>query len=128
MVIKGGSKSQHAKINVASAGKTALQSMSDDDDDPQEISNACWASPSGKLLAVGYLNGDIGLWDIPNPFSSKKVEGDPWSPLQLVKLIPSDQRMPISSLQYAGSGRDAGRLYVLGGGDCQHPLKITVSR
>ncbi|KAL0003360.1 hypothetical protein SO802_017141 [Lithocarpus litseifolius] len=47
--------------------------LSDDESDDRELdkemSSICWASDSGLVLAVGYIDGDIMFWNLPNAAS-----------------------------------------------------------
>ncbi|KAL0003355.1 hypothetical protein SO802_017136 [Lithocarpus litseifolius] len=58
---------------VVNCPKDTRHELSDDESDDRELdkemSSICWASDSGLVLAVGYIDGDIMFWNLPNAAS-----------------------------------------------------------
>ena len=58
---------------VVNCPKDTRHELSDDESDGRELdkemSSICWASDSGLVLAVGYIDGDIMFWNLPNAAS-----------------------------------------------------------
>ncbi|KAI5071424.1 hypothetical protein GOP47_0013675 [Adiantum capillus-veneris] len=106
------------------SGKTQqdeeLNSDDDDEDEEKDICCNCWADSSGNILAVGYTDGDIWLWDLA--LSSTKSSGESNVPLLKIQLSSDDARSPVLALRWcAGGGKEAaasvgGHLFVYGGG------------
>ncbi|KAI4353370.1 hypothetical protein L6164_002328 [Bauhinia variegata] len=97
----------------------------------KEISALCWASSSGSILAVGYIDGDILFWNLSLAASPKGKQTSP-SPKNVVKLQLSsaERRLPVIVLQWCGSHKSnsdcAGQLFVYGGDEIGSEEVLTV--
>ncbi|KAJ8769430.1 hypothetical protein K2173_002920 [Erythroxylum novogranatense] len=92
---------------------------SDGEQVDKEISSLCWASDNGSVLAVGYVDGDIMLWNL-SVASSAKGQAAEKSSDNVVKLQLSsgDRRLPVIVLHWSAhrSHSDScGLLFVYGG-------------
>ncbi|KAL0341272.1 UNVERIFIED_CONTAM: Syntaxin-binding protein 5-like [Sesamum radiatum] len=100
---------------------TYLNDSLDNEETEKEISSLCWASPDGSVLAVGYVDGDILLWDL-SVSDNGKVQRTQKPPNDVVKiqLSSGDRRLPVIVLHWSpnkaqnGSG---GQLLAYGGAD-----------
>ncbi|KAL2337095.1 hypothetical protein Fmac_011541 [Flemingia macrophylla] len=94
----------------------------------KEITALCWASSTGSILAVGYLDGDILLWNL----SSAASKGQQTSSKNVVKLQLStaERRLPVIVLQWSNSyksqSENAGQLFVYGGDEIGSEEVLTV--
>ncbi|KAF7825527.1 Syntaxin-binding protein 5 [Senna tora] len=95
----------------------------------KEISALCWASSSGSILAVGYLDGDILFWNLSCAASPK---GQQTSSKNVVKLQLSsaERRLPVIVLKWSNSHKShsacAGQLFVYGGDEIGSEEVLTV--
>ncbi|XP_020235711.1 uncharacterized protein LOC109815404 isoform X2 [Cajanus cajan] len=95
----------------------------------KEITALCWASSTGSILAVGYLDGDILLWNLSSAAPSK---GQQTSSKNVVKLQLStaERRLPVIVLQWSNSYKSqsegAGQLFVYGGDEIGSEEVLTV--
>ncbi|RDY11218.1 Syntaxin-binding protein 5, partial [Mucuna pruriens] len=95
----------------------------------KEITALCWASSSGSILAVGYLDGDILLWNLSSAAPSK---GQQTSSKNVVKLQLStaERRLPVIVLQWSNSYKSpsdsTGQLFVYGGDEIGSEEVLTV--
>ncbi|CAJ1806225.1 unnamed protein product [Sphenostylis stenocarpa] len=94
----------------------------------KEITALCWASSTGSILAVGYLDGDILLWNLSSAAPSK---GQQTSSKDVVKLQLStaERRLPVIVLQWSDSYKsqsDSGQLFVYGGDEIGSEEVLTV--
>lgn len=83
----------------------------------KEISALCWTSMSGSVLAVGYVDGDIMLWDLSTAAGENKSEKSSSDAVKL-QLSTADRRLPVIVLHWsADSSRNDchGKLFVYGG-------------
>lgn len=104
--------------------------VSDDTDVEKEISSLCWASNNGSVLAVGYVDGDIIFWNLPDAASNKKKKAEK-SSNDVVKLQISsaNRRLPIIVLHWAAnkSHNDRrGQLFVYGGDEVGSEEVLTI--
>ncbi|MCO5582349.1 hypothetical protein L7F22_036243 [Adiantum nelumboides] len=107
-----------------------LSSDGDNEDEEKDICCTCWADSSGNLLAIGYTDGDIWLWDLAP--SSSKSSRESNVPLAKLQLSSDNLRSPVLALRWcAGGGREAaasvgGHLFVYGGGgfDCSEVFTV----
>lgn len=93
----------------------------------KEICSLCWASNSGTVLAVGYINGDILLWDV----SSEKGQQTGVSSKTAVKLqlASGNRRLPIIVLCWSSNHKShdgGGQLLIYGGDDMGSEEVLTV--
>ncbi|KAK9124526.1 hypothetical protein Sjap_014128 [Stephania japonica] len=86
----------------------------------KEISSLCWASSTGSIVAVGYVDGDIMFWNLSNASSPDGQEGRISSnDVIKLQLSSSEKRIPVIVLHW--SARSAShndrlcQLYIYGG-------------
>ncbi|KAJ7949994.1 transducin family protein / WD-40 repeat family protein [Quillaja saponaria] len=97
----------------------------------KEISALCWASSSGSILAVGYIDGDILFWNMSLPASAKGQQTSS-SPNNVVKLQLSsaERRLPVIVLQWSNSHKSRngcdGKLFIYGGDEIGSEEVLTV--
>ncbi|KAE9618160.1 putative transcription factor WD40-like family [Lupinus albus] len=95
----------------------------------REISALCWASSTGSILAVGYLDGDILFWNLSSAETSK---GQHTSSKNIVKLQLSsaERRLPVIVLRWSNNHKSnsdcAGQLFVYGGDEIGSEEVLTV--
>ncbi|KAH8496874.1 hypothetical protein H0E87_019565 [Populus deltoides] len=124
VVLVKGNKDLELKCKItADSHKDTGPDLSDDISDYQplekEIAALCWASTDGSVLAVGYVDGDILLWNLSSTTSAKDMHAAKLSN-DVVKLLLStgDRRLPVIVLHWSAhrSHNDCrGRLFVYGG-------------
>lgn len=99
----------------------------------KEISALCWASSSGALLAVGYVDGDILLWKTSSDtrFSKGQEDGPSNSDVIKLQISSAERRLPVIVLQWSknnGSRNDCdGQLFIYGGDEIGSDEVLTVS-
>lgn len=102
-----------------------------DEQEEKEICSICWVSNSGSVLAVGYIDGDILLWDL-SISSSVKGKESPVSCKNVVKLqlASGDRRLPVIVLHWSADAKanndKGGQLFIYGGDDMGSEEVITV--
>ncbi|KAK9126671.1 hypothetical protein Scep_015517 [Stephania cephalantha] len=93
-------------------------------EEKKEISSLCWAASDGSILAVGYVDGDLLLWDMTSDSSNKDK--------QAVKLELSSgtKRLPVIVLYWSANSRlpvgNGGQLFMYGGDEIGCEEVITV--
>ncbi|GAA0140731.1 membrane trafficking regulatory protein [Lithospermum erythrorhizon] len=105
-------------------------SSSDCEQMEKEISSLCWVSPNGSVLAVGYVDGDILLWNLSVP-DNRKDQTAKKSSSDVVKLqlASGERRLPVIVLHWSpnNSGKECkGKLYVYGGDQIGSDEVLTV--
>ncbi|KAK4403399.1 Syntaxin-binding protein 5 [Sesamum angolense] len=109
---------------------TYLNDSLDNEETEKEISSLCWVSLDGSVLAVGYVDGDILLWDL-SVSDNGKVQRTQKPPNDVVKiqLSSGDRRLPVIVLHWSpnkaqnGSG---GQLLAYGGADMGSEEVLTI--
>ncbi|XP_047152766.1 uncharacterized protein LOC124824377 [Vigna umbellata] len=95
----------------------------------KEITALCWASSTGSILAVGYLDGDILLWDLSSSAPSKDQQTSSKNVIKL-QLSTAERRLPVIVLQWSDSYKSqsdsAGQLFVYGGDEIGSEEVLTV--
>ncbi|KAF5794992.1 putative transcription factor WD40-like family [Helianthus annuus] len=95
----------------------------------KEISALCWVSSDGSMLAVGYVDGDIILWNLPTAVSANNQKGNKASNNAVkLKLSSGDRRLPVIVLHWSNSplSGSAGQLFVYGGDDIGSEEVLTI--
>lgn len=98
----------------------------------KEISALCWASSSGALLAVGYVDGDILLWKTSSDtrFSKGQEDGPSNSDVIKLQISSAERRLPVIVLQWSknnGSRNDCdGQLFIYGGDEIGSDEVLTI--
>lgn len=113
------------------AGEDQLNDASDESEEEREICSLCWASRVGSIVAVGYITGDIFLWDmtVRSPRRDKQI--DVSSNVVKLQLASGSRRLPVIVLHWsAGSAihhsNKGGHLFVYGGDDMGSEEVLTV--
>ncbi|KAF6999142.1 hypothetical protein CFC21_015208 [Triticum aestivum] len=102
----------------------------DENEEEREICSLCWASRGGSTVAVGYITGDILLWDMTAVSSRQGKQTDVSSNVVKLQLASGSRRLPVIVLHWsAGSAKDTtkgGKLFVYGGDDMGSEEVLTV--
>ncbi|RYR16107.1 hypothetical protein Ahy_B04g073062 isoform A [Arachis hypogaea] len=95
----------------------------------KEISALCWASLSGSILAVGYLDGDILFWNLSSTAPSKGQQNSSKNVVKL-QLSSAERRLPVIVLQWSSNQKSRsdcdGQLFVYGGDEIGSEEVLTV--
>ncbi|XP_050250794.1 uncharacterized protein LOC126697743 isoform X2 [Quercus robur] len=104
--------------------------VSDDTELDKEISSICWASNSGLVLAVGYVDGDIMFWNLSNATSIQDQKAAKSSnDVVKLQLSSGSRRLPVIVLHWATnrSHNDCGgQLFVYGGDEIGSEEVLTI--
>lgn len=96
----------------------------------KEISSLCWVSDNGSILAVGYVDGDIMLWDLSTAASTKDQKSEKLdNNVAKLQLSSGDRRLPVIVLHWSANRLDnhhRGQLFVYGGDDIGSQEVLTV--
>lgn len=96
----------------------------------KEISSLCWVSSDGSVLAVGYVDGDILLWNLRNGASTKDLQShESLSNVIKLQLSSAQKRLPVIVLHWHSNGADKGpkgQLFVYGGGGIGSEEVLTI--
>lgn len=102
----------------------------DHDQEEKEISSLCWLSSDGSILAVGYVDGDIFLWNLSVPDCSKSPKTENLSSnVVKLQLLSGDRRLPVTVLRCSANKSQnslRGYLFVYGGGEIGAEEVLTV--
>ncbi|KAK4756041.1 hypothetical protein SAY87_009798 [Trapa incisa] len=122
MSVKGSKnlEKNHVVVDLSKEGrKLSVGNISDDEQMDREISTLCWASYDGSVLAVGYTDGDIILWNMSVSVSLKNQQAaKPSNDSVKLQLSSGDRRLPVIVLHWTaiGSrGSHGGQLFAYGG-------------
>ncbi|KAL6581229.1 hypothetical protein OROMI_007152 [Orobanche minor] len=95
----------------------------------KEISSLCWVSPDGSVLAVGYVDGDILLWNLSVPDSRSPTTPKSSSNVVKIQLSSGNRRLPVIVLHWspnkAQNGR-GGQLFAYGGEEIGSEEVLTI--
>ncbi|XP_052172342.1 uncharacterized protein LOC127788266 isoform X2 [Diospyros lotus] len=96
----------------------------------KEISALCWASSTGSILAVGYVDGDILFWKTSAATSKGKQVGLLCNNVVKLQLSSAEKRLPIIVLHWSPNSKahsdGDGRLFIYGGCETGSEEVITV--
>ncbi|KAJ1381193.1 WD40/YVTN repeat-like-containing domain superfamily, partial [Sesbania bispinosa] len=96
----------------------------------KEISALCWASSTGSILAVGYLDGDILFWNLSSAAPSKGQQTSSSKNVVKLQLSSAERRLPVIVLQWSNNHKShsecAGQLFVYGGDEIGAEEVLTV--
>ncbi|KAH9767142.1 V-SNARE coiled-coil domain-containing protein [Citrus sinensis] len=124
VVLVRGSKDLQLKTEIVddpskNAGHNLSETVSDNEQVEKEISSLCWASNDGSVLAVGYVDGDILLWNLRAAASTKDWKSENSSTdFGKLQLSSGNRRLPVITLHWSAerSRNDCrGQLFVFGG-------------
>ncbi|XP_042036243.1 uncharacterized protein LOC121782456 isoform X1 [Salvia splendens] len=120
-----------AVVNFSdSESHTHLNDSLDNEETEKEISSLCWVSPDGSILAVGYVDGDILLWNL-SASDGDKGQNSQKSPDDVVKiqLSSGDKKLPVIVLHWSSSKAHngyGGQLFAYGGVDIGAEEVLTI--
>jgi syntaxin-binding protein 5 len=101
------------------ASEDQLDNTAEESGEEREICSLCWASKGGSIVAVGYITGDILLWDMTTRSSRQDTQGDVSSNVVKLQLASGNRRLPVIILHWstgsAGDTHKGGHLFVYGG-------------
>jgi len=101
-------RGHNSSVNAGSSEQKVQKS--DDKQEDKQIVSLCWASLDGSILAVGYTDGDIFLWNLSGDATTK---ADNVVKLQLPSFNKkflsffngtSNKRSPVIGLHWSSSG------------------------
>ncbi|PKA62692.1 hypothetical protein AXF42_Ash012279 [Apostasia shenzhenica] len=123
-------KAKECNSSISEASNDPPDTVADEQENT-EICSICWASNSGSILAVGYINGDILLWDLSISSSVKGKESSAASKSVVkLQLASGDRRLPVIVLHWCANVKanndKGGQLFVYGGDDMGSEEVITV--
>ncbi|XP_025824906.1 uncharacterized protein LOC112900306 isoform X2 [Panicum hallii] len=111
---------------VSTSGKTMQQQSHQE---AKTVASACWVCAKGSKIAMGYDNGDLYIWAIPeviiNAQNSSSM-GNQNLPIQRLNLGYKLDKLPIVSLKWISSDGKAGRLYINGFNDHGHLFQVLI--
>ncbi|CAN6249750.1 unnamed protein product [Urochloa humidicola] len=111
---------------VSISGKTMQQQSHQE---TKTVASACWVCAKGSKIAIGYDNGDLYIWAIPeviiNAQNSSSM-GNQNLPIQRLNLGYKLDKLPIVSLKWISSDGKAGRLYISGFNDHGHLFQVLI--
>ncbi|KAL8262357.1 hypothetical protein R6Q59_026406 [Mikania micrantha] len=101
------------------------------DFEEKEITALCWASSSGTVVAVGYIDGDIMFWKTLTTESSKKQKNAASNNnVVRLQLSSAERKLPVIVLHWSAnikSQNDSdGQLFVYGGDEIGSEEVLTV--
>ncbi|KAL7265561.1 hypothetical protein ACSBR1_003357 [Camellia fascicularis] len=97
----------------------------------KEISALCWASSSGSILAVGYIDGDILFWKTTSAATSKgKQAGLSCNNVVKIQLSSAERKLPVIVLHWSANSKSHndcdGQLFIYGGCEIGSEEVLTV--
>lgn len=103
---------------IFTTGGTLMHSLNHD---TKKVTAACWACPFGSKVVIGYNNGELLIWSVPDSktesASDKELSGTQSGPLFKLNLGYKLDKIPIARLKWVYADGKASRLYVLGASD-----------
>ena len=116
--------------STSSRSNEEKDQMLGDDQRDKDIISLCWASSYGSILAVGYVDGDIMLWNMTDTVSGKDYKaGNPANKPVKLQLSSAQKRFPVIVLHWSASGvhdDHGGQLFVYGGDEIGSSEVLTV--
>ncbi|XP_051121532.1 uncharacterized protein LOC127244960 isoform X2 [Andrographis paniculata] len=117
-------------VNFANnESQTCQTDILEDEEVEKEISSLCWVSSEGSVLAVGYVDGDILLWDLSVPENDKGQRTEK-AHVDVVKVQKSsgDRRLPVIFLRWSSNNEHScgGQLFAYGGEDIGSEEVLTI--
>lgn len=97
-----------------------VESMVANHEEENEICSLCWVSANNSIAAVGYINGDVLLWDFTSNSSTKRQQpGNLSNNVVKLQLASAERRLPVIVLHWSanskGSNETGGQLFIYGG-------------
>ena len=98
----------------------------------KEISALCWASSSGSILAVGYIDGDILFWKTSSASTGKGKQAGSCNEVAKLQLSSAERRLPVIVLHWSANSKSHndcdGQLFIYGGSEIGSEEVITVGQ
>ncbi|KAA8517780.1 hypothetical protein F0562_015257 [Nyssa sinensis] len=118
-------------VDSPSEMDTGPDGISEQHLEEKEISALCWASLSGSIIAVGYIDGDILFWKISSSASSKDQQaGLSWNHVVKLQLSSAERRLPVIVLHWCANDKSHndgdGLLFIYGGDEIGFEEVLTV--
>ncbi|KAI4372923.1 hypothetical protein MLD38_011103 [Melastoma candidum] len=118
-------------MNIPSSGSDkSFREISDDEQLEKEISSLCWASSDGSVLAVGYIDGDIILWNMETSVATRSHHSKDISDNVIkLQLSSGSRRLPVIVLHWSMSRSQngyGGCLFVYGGDEIGSEEVLTI--
>ncbi|KAF8009710.1 hypothetical protein BT93_J0638 [Corymbia citriodora subsp. variegata] len=133
VLVRGHKDLQLKEERVITLPKVARNELSEDisDSEPmdKEISSLCWLSADGSVLAVGYVDGDILLWNMSTAVSRKQHGGKESNDVVKLQIASGDRRLPVIVLHWSPSRSQNGhngQLFVYGGDEIGSEEVLTI--
>lgn len=134
IIFVGGGKDLQLKDGVVDSpsegDSTFLEGILEHQPEEKEISALCWASSSGSILAVGYIDGDILLWNTSTTASTKGQQTGSRNNVVKLELSSAERRLPVIVLHWSTNKESRsnidGRLFVYGGDEIGSEEVLTV--
>lgn len=102
----------------------------ENDHGEKDISSLCWVSPDGTALAVGYVDGDILLWNLSVPDNVKSQRSqNMFNDVVKIQLSSGGRRLPVIVLHWSSNKAQnscGGQLFAYGGEDIGSEEVLTV--
>ncbi|XP_047270758.1 syntaxin-binding protein 5-like isoform X6 [Capsicum annuum] len=112
-----------------SSSEERFRASSDNQEGEKEISSLCWLSYDGSILAVGYVDGDILLWNL-SVLGKKSSEAEASSSYVKLQLSAGGRRLPAIILRWCANNAQngcGGQLFVYGGDSIGSDEALTVA-
>ncbi|KAG9453465.1 hypothetical protein H6P81_006369 [Aristolochia fimbriata] len=132
VLVRGYMDLQLKDDNLQNKASDKPETSSSSYEQEKEICSLCWASASGSVLAVGYIDGDILLWNTSSSFSVKDSQQAEFSSNNVVKLELSsgERRLPVIVLHWSPNSETSndhgGYLFIYGGDEVGSEEVLTV--
>ncbi|KAK1264500.1 hypothetical protein QJS04_geneDACA010594 [Acorus gramineus] len=115
---------------VVQIGDDPLSNTSDNEQEEKEICSICWASATGSILAVGYIDGDILLWNISSSSTKGQHEEKPYNNVVKLQMSSAKRRLPVIVLHWSPDNKSkndhGGQLFIYGGDEIGSEEVLTV--
>ncbi|GER54476.1 transducin family protein / WD-40 repeat family protein [Striga asiatica] len=108
---------------------TFINDSLDNEETQKEISSLCWVSPDGSVLAVGYVDGDILLWNLSVPHNGKSMRTPQSNDVVKIQLSSGDSRLPVIVLRWGhnkAQNGQGGQLFAYGGEEIGSDEVLTI--
>ncbi|XP_043724332.1 uncharacterized protein LOC122671267 isoform X2 [Telopea speciosissima] len=130
VVLVRGYKDLQLKESSNGVSNEPPDNASNNEEEEKEISSLCWASSNGSILAVGYVDGDIMLWNTSNTSSTKGPQsGTSSNNVFKLQLSSAKRRIPVIVLHWSANrsqDHHGGQLFVYGGDEIGSEEVLTV--
>lgn len=107
-----------------------LDNLSDHEEAEKEISSLCWVSTDGSFLAVGYVDGDIFVWNLSvSDYNKGQVAQKSSDNVVKIQLSSAERRLPVIVLHWSPTKTQngfGGQLFVYGGEEIGSEEVLTV--